>query len=462
MLLYYIIIIKFFKAINKKFVEVTMRRKFIIFISVFLVFLSTYAHAEEKFPVVDSPSIILIDAKTGQILYEKDTNHKLYPASITKVMTALLTLEKCKLDDKVIASKKAVLSIEPGSSTASFQPDEELTVEQLLYALLLNSANEAANILAEHVGGSIEGFADMMNARAKELGAINTHFVTPNGLHNNDHYTTAYDMAQIARQAMTMPKFREIVSTVKYNMAPTNKYPKTDKFFTNSNKLINSANGNYYKYATGIKTGYTVKAGHTLIASSFNNGIELIAVSLNSKIGSGKLQNYTDSVNLFNYAFKNYKMTEVVKSGSLVKQFSIKNAKKETQLQVGAQTGVSFITPIDSEDYYTVNEVVNEDIKAPITKNTVVGYIEYLIDGKVVGKTNIIALNNVEEYKPFAFMNVIYKILVFIIIIASAILLILILMMIIWMKSQHRKIKPLNRSNQERPRGMKIDSLMED
>ncbi|MGE5328423.1 MAG: D-alanyl-D-alanine carboxypeptidase family protein [Deltaproteobacteria bacterium] len=439
-----------------------MRRKFIIFIGVFLIFLNTYAHAEEKFPSVDSPSIILIDSKTGQILYEKDANKKLYPASITKIMTALLALEKCKLDDKVIASKNAVFSIEPGSNTASFQPDEELTVEQLLYALMLNSANESANILAEHIGGSIQGFADIMNARAKELGAVNTHFVTPNGLHKDDHYTTAYDMALIARQAMAIPKFREIVSTVKYNMPPTNKYPKTDKVFLNSNKLINSTNENYYKYATGIKTGYTVKAGHTLVASAFNNGIELIAVSLNSRIGGGKLQNYTDSTNLFDYAFKNYKITEVVKAGSLVKQFSIKNAKKDAQLQVGAQTGVSFITPLDSEDYYTVNEVIRKDITAPIIKNTNVGYIEYLINGKVVGKTNVIALNNIEEYKPFAFVKIVYKILIAIIIIAVSALLILILMMIIWMKVQHRKIKPLNRVSQEKPKGMKIDRLMED
>ena len=435
-----------------------MRRNLLIFIVVFLTFLNTYTHAEEKFPAVASPSIILIDQKTGQILYEKNADQKLYPASITKVMTALLTLERCKLDDKVIASKKAVFSIEPGSSTASFQPDEVLTVDQLLHALLLNSANEAANILAEHIGGSFEGFADIMNARAKELGATNTHFVTPNGLHKDNHYTSAHDMALIARQAMTIPKFREIVSTVKYNMPPTNKYPKAGKFFINSNKLINSSNENFYKYATGIKTGYTVKAGHTLVASSSKDGIDLIAVSMNSKVNSGKLQNYSDSINLFDYVFKNYKMTEVVKQGSLVKQFSINNAKKETQLQVGAQTGVSILTSVDSEDYYTVNEVINKDIKAPISKNTVVGYFEYLIDGKVVAKTNVIALNNIEEFKPFAFMNAVFKFLVMVIIIAVAALIILILMMIIWMKVQRRKIKPFRKKS----KGMKIDKLIED
>ncbi|MGE5472938.1 MAG: D-alanyl-D-alanine carboxypeptidase family protein [Ignavibacteriales bacterium] len=440
-----------------------MRRKFIIFFTVFLILFSAYVHAEETLPVVDSPSIILIDSKTGQILYEKNSNQKLYPASITKVMTALITLEKCKLDDKVIASKNAVFSIEPGSSTASFQPDEVLTVEQLLYALLLNSANEAANILAEHISGSAENFANLMNARANELGAINTHFVTPNGLHNDNHYTTAHDMSLIARQAMTIPKFREIVSTVKYNMPPTNKYPKTDKFFLNSNKLINQSNENYYEYATGVKTGYTVKAGHTLIASASKNGIELITVSMNSKVGSGKLQNYTDSIKLFDYAFKNYKITEAVKKGGLIKQFSIKGAKKEAQLQAGALSAVSFLTPIDSEDYYTINEVINRDeIKAPVRKNDVVGYVEYLIDGKVIGGTDIVALNDVEEYKPFAFINIIFKILVVIIIVAVTALLILMLMMIVWMKLSRRRIKPLKRDSQEKSRGMKIDRLMED
>lgn len=439
-----------------------MRRNFIIFFTLILILFNTCVYAEETLPVVDSPSIILIDSKTGQILYEKNTRQKLYPASITKVMTALIALEKCQLNENVTASKKAVLSIEPGSSTASFQADEVLTVEQLLYALLLNSANEAANILAEHIGGSIDGFVDMMNTRAKELGAVNTHFVTPSGLHNDNHYTTAYDMSLIARHAMTIPKFREMVSTVKYNMPPTNKYPKADKVFLNSNKLINSANGNYYKYATGVKTGYTVKAGHTLVASTSKNGIDLIAVSMNPKIGSGKLQNYKDSVSLFDYAFKNYKMTEAVKKGSLIKQISIKGAKKDDQLQVGAQSAVTFLTPIDSEDYYTVNEVINEEIRAPVKRNDVLGYVEYLIDGTVVGRTNVIALNDVTEYKPFAFINTILNLLIAIIIIAVSALLILVLMMIIWMKVNHRKIKPLNREPQEKPRGMKIDRLMED
>lgn len=435
-----------------------MRSKFVTFIAVFSLFFNTYANAQEKFPSVISPSIILTDLKTGQILYEKDANHKLYPASITKTMTALIVLEKCKLDEKVTASRKAVFSIEPGSSTASFQPDEELTVEQLLYALMLNSANEAANILAEHVGGSIEGFVDMMNARAKELGAMNTHFVTPNGLHNDNHYTTAYDMSLIARQAMTIPKFREIVSTVKYNMPPTNKYLKNDKFFLNGNKLINSANSNYYKFATGIKTGYTVKAGHTLISSASKDGIELLAVSMNSKISVGKLQTYNDSVNLFDYAFKNYKIIHPVKTGSLIKQFSVKNSKNDIQLQVGAQTDVSFLAPIGSENYYTVNEVINKNITAPISKNSVVGHVEYLVDGKVIGKTNIVALNNIEAYKPFAFLNTVFKILVTIIIIAVSALVILTLMMIIWLKVQRRKIKPLKKKEH----CMKIERLMED
>jgi D-alanyl-D-alanine carboxypeptidase (penicillin-binding protein 5/6) len=437
----------------------------IVLVISFILNFNLYSFAQEVFPDTGSPSIILIDSKTGQIIYEKNSHEKLYPASITKVMTALITLEKCKLDEKTIASKNAVFSIEPGSSTASFQQGEELTVEQLLYALLLNSANESANILAEHVGGSIENFANMMNARAKELGALNTHFVTPNGLHKEDHYTTVYDMSLIAKKAMTIPEFRKIVSTVKYQMPATNKYDKGDKYFINGNKLIKvnnskSPTNSYYPNAIGIKTGYTTKAGHSLIAGASSNGMELIAVFMHAEIVNGIMQPYSDSIKLFDYTFNNYLVQEPLKAGGLVKQMTIAGTKQP--LRVIAQDNIHFLTPKDLLKPYTVSEYTNTGLKAPIAKNTVVGYIEYSSAGKVVAKTNLLAGDEVQAkvmLKSSKLKNIAIAFLFFIRNLAI-VLLVLVVILIIWAKTNKTRIRLRKKKARARERMMKIEELL--
>lgn len=371
----------------------------VLLILTFIFSLSLQVHAQNSFPETGSPSVILVDSKTGQIMYEKNIHEKLYPASITKVMTALITLEKCKLDEKVTASKRAVFEIESDSNNVGFEPDEELTVEQLLYALMLESANEAANILAEHIGGSIEGFADIMNSRAKELGALNTNFVTPNGLHNDNHYTTVYDMSLIARKAMTIPEFRRIVQTREYTMSSTNKNKKIKQFFCH-NRLMLRSTSYYYPYAIGIKTGYTTKAGNSLIACATKNNMELIAVTMNSRIENGTLLTYSDSTKLFEHVFNNYEVVQPTVAGSIVKQIIVPNAADDNQLQIAVENGTQFILPKNSgKQGYTVNEVIDSNLSAPIAINTKVGYLQYLVDNKVVSVSNLVAANNIQA-KP--------------------------------------------------------------
>lgn len=437
----------------------------LITVIIFNLSLNSQIFAYDNFPETGSPSIILIDSKTGQILYEKNSHQKLYPASITKVMTALLALENCKLDEKTIASEKAIFNIEPGSSNASFQPGEELTVEQLLYALLLNSANEAANILAEHIAGSIENFVDMMNKRAKELGALDTHFVNPNGLHDDNHYTTAYDMALIARHAMTIPKFREIVSTVVYKMPNTNKYSKGDKYFLNGNKLIrknhsSDAKNYYYPYAIGIKTGYTTKAGHSLIAAASKDGIELIAVIMNSSIKDGILQTYSDSKKLFDYVFNNYKIETPIKANSVVKEISISNAKGKTPLKIIAENEVQFLVPINQFHKYTTNMVIHPNLKAPISNNTSVGYLEFLLNGSVIGKTKLLAGNDVPaaSWIELNFKSILISFLVILRNIAVVILgLFLILVIYVNIKRRFKR-----GAKKQKPYSMKIEKILND
>ena len=214
---------------------------------------------------LDAQSAILIDASTGTVLYEKDSDAKHYPASITKLMTVLLALEYGNLDETIIFSHDAVFSIEPGSSHIAIDEGEQITMRQALYGIMLQSANEVSNGVAEHIDGSMEAFAQHMTTRAKELGCTGTNFTNANGLHDDNHYTTAHDMALIAKELLKFDFFRELMATLYYEIPPTNKQPET-RYLYAQNQLIKDSSIFYYEYCEGGKTGYTTQAGNTLVA----------------------------------------------------------------------------------------------------------------------------------------------------------------------------------------------------
>ena len=229
-------------------------------------------------PDILAESAIVVDMKTGYTLLEKNIYDKHYPASITKIMTAILTLEQAALEETVTFSEEAVFSIESGSSAAYVDVGEQLTVEQCLYGLMLISGNDLANGLAEHVGGSMENFAVMMTDKAKSLGCINTNFTNAHGLHDENHYTCAYDMALIAKYAYeNLEMFRTLCSTGYYECPPTNKQEEV-RLWRNTNKLINEAQEQYYPDVIGGKTGYTNQAGGTLVTFANINGRMLLCV----------------------------------------------------------------------------------------------------------------------------------------------------------------------------------------
>ncbi len=253
-----------------------------------------------KAPEIQSEGAALIDASTGKLLYGKNENTQFYPASITKIMTALLVAENCSLDEVVTFSKTATTNLESGAVTLNLTEGDQLTVEDCLYALLLKSANEVANGLAEHVAGSVENFAAMMNARAKELGCQNTNFVNPNGLNNENHKTTPYDMALIMRAAMENPTVRKVDSTLSYKIAATKNNP-SGRTVTMGHKMFYSTDSRYYEGIIGGKTGYTSKAGNTLVTAAERNGVRLIAVVMKSSS-----THYGDTKALLDYGFDNY------------------------------------------------------------------------------------------------------------------------------------------------------------
>lgn len=234
---------------------ITLITLILIIIPIFLPVSFSFASTEDVY--VDAPVALLMDSASGKILYERNAREKRFPASTTKIMTAILALENRKLTDTATVSENAVSTIPYSYTIANLQIGEVLNYEQLLLVLMLPSANDAATVIAEDIGGSVEGFASMMNQKAREIGCENTNFVNANGIHHENHYTTAYDLALIGQYAMKNEPFRKIVSSVKYTLPTTEKYDKEDRIFTNNNRLINSNSSNYYQYATGIKTGYT-------------------------------------------------------------------------------------------------------------------------------------------------------------------------------------------------------------
>lgn len=252
--------------------------------------------AQTAAPVVAAEGAVLINCSTGQILFEKNAHTPFYPASITKVMTALLTVENCNLTDVVAFSRTATTNLESGAVTISLTEGDQLTVKDSLYALLLKSANEVANGLAEHMGGSIDNFANMMNVRAAQLGCTGTHFVNPNGLNNAAHLTTPYDMALIARAAYANPVLSQISTTTAYQM-PATKLSGA-KTITMGHKMLYSTDSRYYPGMIGGKTGYTSKAGNTLVTCVERDGVRLVAVVM--KAGG---THYADTKAMLDYGF---------------------------------------------------------------------------------------------------------------------------------------------------------------
>lgn len=349
--------------------------------------LNSFANA--PIPNVYSPACILMEEESGKILYSKNAHTRMYPASTTKIMTAILTLENCKLDEVAVASHNAVFSIPSGYSTATIQEGEELTIEQLLNVLLIPSANDAAVVLAEHIAGSVEAFADMMNSKAVDLGCTDTHFVNPNGIHNEEHYSTAYDLALIGRYAMQFDTFRTIVQKTSYALPTTNKYDKEDRLFNTTNELIkknysSSPTNYYYQYATGAKTGYTDAAKSCIVATATKDDISLIAVVLHdSSTEDGLSQRPIDCKTLFEFGFNNYSIQQIAEKNAVAKQIDVKNATKETKsLDLLYSDDLYGLIPDDVDlSTITPNIILTENLTAPIFEGTNLGTITYNIDG---------------------------------------------------------------------------------
>lgn len=358
------------------------------------------AEKEDTFPTPHSQAAILIDRKSGDILYEKNINQKLYPASTTKIMTAVLALEKGVLTDSVTATREAIEPITSNHSHMGIKVGETLTLEQLLYGMLVYSANDAANVIAVHIGGSLEGFSAMMNEKALELGLSGTHYQNAHGYHDDNHYTTAKDLSTLARYAMEKEKFQEIVKTVLYRI-PANDYYTEERVLSTTNHLISRyRNTKYmYKYAIGIKTGYTEESGSCLVAAATKGDMELISVILKAdESEDGTLYTFADSARLYEYTFENYKYIKVADIDQVVSDSPVYEARNATRVALLPSQNLEKILPKTTDvNDISANITLNEKITAPIKKGDVLGSVTYTLSGKTLGTVELVAGNDVKR-----------------------------------------------------------------
>lgn len=375
-------------------------KKLIILILVSILLLSncSFVFATSKKPNITSSSAILIDNKTGKILYSKNENKKMYPASITKIITAILTLENCSLDEVVTVSYNTVMSIPEGYASASLQIDEQLTVEQLLQLLLIHSANDAANALAEHVGGSIESFVSMMNTKVNELGLSHTHFTNAFGMHNDDHYSTAQDIATMMKYCIKNKDFRKLAGSASCAIPATNKYGI--RTYTSTNELIIPDNANYYSYLTCGKTGYTSQAGDCLVSCSYKDDLELICVILGGKMVNEVSTRFSETKTLYEYGYNNYSIKNIINENDVITQIQISNGTNDTKnLDLLATNSITALLKNNiSKDDIALEINLKENIKAPVEQKDILGSAVYTIDG-IQYKTDLIASHTVKKSK---------------------------------------------------------------
>lgn len=338
---------------------------------------------------VHSKGVLLMEKESKRVLYEGHGHDEMPMASTTKIMTCLLVLESANLDDIVTVSSKAARA---PKVKLGLQTGEKQRLGDLLYSLMMESHNDSAVAIAEHVGGSVEAFCDMMTAKAKELGAQNTSFKTPNGLDAEGHYSTPYDMALITACAIDNPKFIEITNTLDKSIPSSPLEGSKAHSLINKNRFIRE-----YQGAIGVKTGYTSKAGHCFVGAARRNDMELIAVALGAGCDkAAKARKYTDVKKMMNYGFENYKMYEVVEAEDSAGDITVDNGKEQSVALV-CEEGVTL--PLNKEETASIElkKTLPSNLAAPVKENQVVGRMDVVCQDEILESIDIIATNSVEK-----------------------------------------------------------------
>lgn len=382
------------------------------FLSVFFIFallLPCFATAMAlEDPQPQCTAALLVDATYDEVLYEMNAHEKRYPASITKIMTTLLTLEavdrgELSLDDVITAPQGIYSGLSADSSTANIKSGEQMTLRDLLYCALVASANESCNVLAYAVSGDTETFVALMNRRAAELGMTGTHFSNTHGLHDDDHYTTAWDIWLMASEAMKNETFREIVSTTHYFVPATNISDQRE--FYNTNGLLTSSyySGYVYQPAIGIKTGTTGQAGYCLVSAAEQDGRTLYCVVLGAELvkqedQSYKRMNFVESTRLLKWGFDNFSCRVILEGSDPLDQVEVTLSDTEHVL-VRAEGSIAALLPndVNAEDFTRTIVKNAECVEAPVAEGQVLGSVTLSYNGADYGSLDLVALNDVER-----------------------------------------------------------------
>lgn len=411
----------------------------LIILSVFCVFGTIYG--------VDSVStntnkVVAMDTDSQMVLYGKNVNKKVYPASTTKIITAILAIEKLDLTENVVASKTAV-DIPWDSSAIYVKEGEIFTVEELLYGLLLNSGNDAANVLAEKVAGNIKDFIKMMNDKAKEIGCTNTHFNNAHGYSDDNHYTTAEDMAKILSYCIKNETFVKIISTKKYIINETNK-TSSKRYLQNTNRLIQTKQdnvyGRYYEYCIGGKTGFTNEAGRCLVAYGKKDNKNVVVTIFGASTKGADDARYTDAINLFEYAFNNFKNEKIVSKENYNYEYININENLKYKVYLAEDLNMLVSDNLKPDNIaYTIN-IHKEKISSESKLDDEVGNIQFKIamsDGSEYVANKPLKLKEIEKYQTITSKD--YKLIIVIV------LMIILLILIMFMLKQNKR-KRVNKS----------------
>ena len=394
------------------------------FLSVFLLFVllvsltaTPFAAAEEptlpEDPDIQAKAALLVDANTGAIVYAKNEHQELYPASLTKIMTALLVVEaidkgQLSLDQEVTASS-TIESLDTDGSTANIKPGEIMTVEQLLYCMLVVSANEACVILAEAVSGSVDAFVDQMNEKAQALGCENTHFVNPTGLHDSQHYTSAWDLYLITKEALTHKDFVRISDTGDVTLPATNLHEARALHSTNYLISVWRSRGYITKNAHGIKTGSTSEAGHCLVSSAAKGSLSFISVVLGCdrltlEDGEIRTMSFYETNRLFQWGFDNFSYKTILTADEYPKEVAVSLSKID-HVTVHPARDVEILMPndLEPEDLERTITLNSDPVEAPITTGDKLGTIQLSYQGTVYATEDLLALNDVEASRLLTF-----------------------------------------------------------
>lgn len=386
---------------------------FVVILTLSVIVMPTSAYTPTNFEI-DAEGAMLVNMDTGDVLYQKNIHQKLYPASLTKLMTALVLYENTKdIDGETITVSEYAIDSLAGtdSSTGGLKVGEILTVRQMLYVLLMSSANEGANAIAEHVSGSIEAFCEKMNQKALALGMTGTHYANAHGLHDLEHYTTVSDMYKLTTAILSVDVLREVVYTTKYKLEATNK--NKSRTITTTNFLLLNNNEKctaekykgqvyYYKYAKGVKTGYTDAAGRCLVTTASKNGYNYMCVLMNSPVyenGKKIRIEFGDTKALYEWAFNEFEYKTVLNTDEILGEVPVSLAWDTDYVSVVPEKSLSAIVPKVADSSTISYEIFwyKDSYKAPIKKGDVLGECNVIYAGETLGTVTLVSSQEIER-----------------------------------------------------------------